>query len=76
MRCSMKACETADELAERERDAALRDDQRQQHEQADREDSVKSSVSASARPPKATPSPAAASEPERISQRVPMTSVS
>ena len=37
---------------------------------------VKSSVSASALPPNATPSPAAAREPERISQRVPMTSVS
>ena len=37
---------------------------------------VKSIVSASALPPNATPSPAAASEPERISQRVPMTSVS
>ncbi len=37
---------------------------------------VKAKVSATARPPMATPSPAAASEPERISQRVPMTSVS
>ena len=37
---------------------------------------VKSIVRARALPPNVTPSPAAASEPERISQRVPMTSVS
>ena len=77
-RCSMKAWRPPDVLSPSASGRrALRHEQRQQHEEADGEDDREEHRERErACRRRSTPSPAAASEPERISQRVPMTSVS